>query len=78
MLVLLRNEQAILVKLNFSGERPSSNRKRLNIYRKREGEKLLYFNLMSFEDCHNPWMLQIETAMRVPGLPVFIQVAVAW
>ena len=36
-----------------------------------------YLSLISFEDCHSPWMLHIETAMSVPALPVFIQACAA-
>ena len=39
--------------------------------------KAFYLSLISFEDCHSPWMLHIETAMSVPGLLVFIQVVAA-
>jgi hypothetical protein len=38
----------------------------------------LYLSLISFEDCHNPWMLHNETAMMVPGLLVLSQVVTAW
>ncbi len=31
-----------------------------------------YSSLIVFENCHSPWMLHIETAIRVPGFPVFI------
>ena len=40
-------------------------------------KRLGYFSLISFEDCHSPWMLHIETAMSVPGLLVFIQAIAA-
>ena len=33
----------------------------------------VYLSLTCFEDCHSPWMLHIETAMKVPALPVLIQ-----
>ena len=36
-----------------------------------------YLSFISFEDCHSPWMLHIETAIRVPGLLVFIQAVAA-
>ena len=37
-----------------------------------------YLSLISFEDCHSPWMLHIETAISVPGLPVFTKAVAAW
>ena len=33
-------------------------------------ERKVYFNLMSFEDCHSPWILHSERAKIVPGLLV--------
>jgi len=38
----------------------------------------LYLILISFEDCHNPWILHDESARIVPGLLVLNHVVTAW
>jgi hypothetical protein len=49
----------------------------LCLLKREKGGWPVYFSLISFEDCHNPWMLQDETAMKVPGLLVLAHVVTA-
>ena len=64
----------------FANKKRPLNYAKSNLNEKKEKDVLnsVYLSLISFDDCHSPWILHIETAIRVPGLLVFIQPAAEW
>jgi len=69
------------IELAFSSKKASESH-RSNLREKKRKKMCIktrvYLSLISFDDCQSPWMLHIETAMRFPGLLVFIQLVIAW